>query len=186
MSRLQVLSFPDQKSAETALRRPSSRARTGSVAVIGAAIVARDESGEVQVTRATPASENLDAVPASSAILGLVLGAIVAVPVAGLVVGGAVGLVFSKMRNAKGEPDENYISSRACSREPGCMVMQLDDARRARAVATAREARRHRSGRGRTQRRRRARAARGDARHRATKRTKRSHRSAPLRAKVES
>jgi uncharacterized membrane protein len=125
MSRLQVLSFPDQKSAEGALRKAELIGETGPVAVLGAALLERDESGEVKVVRAARPSEKLDAAPAASAIFGLFLGVFVGAPVAGFAVGGAVGLAFQKLRNSKGEPDADYIASRL---QPGTwlLVMQLD------------------------------------------------------------
>lgn len=94
MAELVVIGYPDQRTAERALATLGTLQQDLVIDLAGAAVVVADENGKLTMSSPTHAT---GAGAASGALWGMIFGLLFLIPVAGLVIGGAMGAMFGKM-----------------------------------------------------------------------------------------
>jgi len=96
MSELIVIGYDDHATAQQAYGHVLDLRRDEKVKLKGVALVSMDEEGQSHVD--TPGSLIGTTAAGGAALWGILLGAMFMVPVAGVVIGGALGGLFGKMR----------------------------------------------------------------------------------------
>ena len=129
MSELIVIGFDDHATAEQAYARVLHMRREEKVTIKGVALISVDEHGQSHVE--TPGSLVGATAAGGAAVWGILLGALFLIPVAGAVIGGALGALFGKLRQF-GIDDEFRRRARDLIKPGGAavvvMVTELDAA----------------------------------------------------------
>jgi uncharacterized membrane protein len=94
MAELVVIGYPDERTAERALATLGNLQQDLVIDLAGAAVVVADADGKLKMGTPTHAT---GAGAASGALWGMIFGLLFLIPVAGLVIGGAMGAVFGKL-----------------------------------------------------------------------------------------
>jgi uncharacterized membrane protein len=94
MAELVVIGYPDERTAERSLAALGTLQHDLVIDLAGAAVVVADAEGNVKMSSPTHAT---GAGAASGALWGMIFGLLFLIPVAGLVIGGAMGALFGKM-----------------------------------------------------------------------------------------
>lgn len=94
MAELVVIGYPDERTAERALATLGTLQQDLVIDLAGAAVVVADAEGKLTMASPTHAT---GAGAASGALWGMIFGLLFLIPVAGLVLGGAMGALFGKM-----------------------------------------------------------------------------------------
>jgi len=94
MAELVVIGYPDERTAERALATLGNLQQDLVIDLAGAAVVVADAEGKVKMTSPTHAT---GAGVASGALWGMIFGLLFLIPVAGFVVGSAMGALFGKL-----------------------------------------------------------------------------------------
>lgn len=89
-----VVTWDDMQRASEAMKKVERLGKEKTVEIIDAAVVVKDQDGEVKVKEATGATAKRGAV--SGGLIGLVIGTVVGGPVVGLALGAAGGALLGK------------------------------------------------------------------------------------------